>query len=148
MQIILNQNIDTLGKAGDIVTDKDGFARNYLIPQGKASLATKKNIEATQKAIELKERIEAQTRENLQSLAERLNKLTLKFSLQAGEDDKLFGSVTNSMISESINEKGYKVDRKEIEMEDSIKSLGNHYVNIKLGKGIVGRVKIKVAAKA
>ena len=95
-----------------------------------------------------KERKEAQTRENLQSLAERLNKLTLKFSLQAGEDDKLFGSVTNSMISESINEKGYKVDRKEIEMEDSIKSLGNHYVNIKLGKGIVGRVKIKVAAKA
>ena len=148
MQIILNQNIDTLGKAGDIVTVKDGFARNYLIPQGKATLATKKNIEATQKAIELKERKEAQTRENLQSLAERLNKLTLKFSLQAGEDDKLFGSVTNSMISESINEKGYKVDRKEIEMEDSIKSLGNHYVNIKLGQGIVGRVKIKVAAKA
>ena len=148
MQIILNQDVETLGKAGEIITVKPGFARNYLIPQGIATMATKKNIEATQKVIEIQERKDARTRTNLEALAERLNKLTLKFELQAGEDDKLFGSVTNIMIAEAIAEKGYKVDRKEIEMEETIKSVGNHYVVIKLGNGFSGRIKIKVSAKA
>ena len=148
MQIILNQDVDTLGKAGEIITVKDGFARNYLIPQGIATMATKKNIEATNKNIEIQERKDARTRTNLEALAERLNKLTLKFDLKAGEDDKLFGSVTNIMIAEAIAEKGYTVDRKEIEMEEAIKSVGNHYVVVKLGNGFTGRIKIKVAAKA
>ena len=148
MQIILNKDIDALGKAGEIITVKDGFARNYLIPQGMATIATKKNIQATQKNIEVQARKDAKTRSNLEALSERLNKLTLKFELQAGEDDKLFGSVTNSMISEAIAEKGFTVDRKEIEMEETIKSVGNHFVNVKLGKGFSGRVKIKVSAKA
>ena len=147
MQIILNKDIDALGKAGEIITVKDGFARNYLIPQGMATVATKKNIHATQKNIEVQARKDAKTRSNLEALAERLNKLTLKFELQAGEDDKLFGSVTNSMISDAITEKGFTIDRKEIEMEEAIKSVGNHFVNVKLGKGFSGRVKIKVSAK-
>mgnify|MGYP000199230375 CR=1 FL=1 len=147
MQIILNQDVKTLGKAGEIITVKPGFARNYLIPQGMATMATKKNIEATKKNIETQERKEARTRTNLEALAERLNKLTLKFELQAGEDDKLFGSVTNVMIAEAISEKGYTVDRKEIEIEEAIKSIGNHFVVVKLGNGFSGRVKIKVAAK-
>ena len=148
MQIILNQDIDTLGKAGEIITVKDGFARNYLIPQGIATMATKKNIEATNKNIEIQERKDARTRTNLEALAERLNKLTLKFDLQAGEDDKLFGSITNIMIADAVAEKGYTIDRKEIEMEESIKSVGNHYVVVKLGNGFSGRIKIKVVAKA
>ena len=149
MEIILNQDMETLGKAGEIITVKPGFARNYLIPQGIATMATKKNIEATQKVIEIQERKDARTRTNLEALAERLNKLTLKFELQAGEDDdKLFGSVTNIMIAEAIAEKGYTVDRKEIEMEETIKSVGNHYVVVKLGNGFSGRIKIKVSAKA
>ena len=148
MQIILNQDVDTLGKAGEIVTVKDGFARNYLIPQGIGTMATKKNIETTNKNIEIQERKDARTRTNLEALAERLNKLTLKFNLKAGEDDKLFGSVTNIMIAEAIAEKGYTIDRKEIEMEEAIKSVGNHYVVVKLGNGFSGRIKIKVAAKA
>jgi large subunit ribosomal protein L9 len=148
MQIILNQDVDTLGKSGEIITVKPGFARNYLIPQGMATMATKKNIEVTQKSIETQERKDARTRTNLEALAERLNKLTLKFDLKAGEDDKLFGSVTNIMIAEAIAEKGYTVDRKEIEMEEAIKSVGNHFVVVKLGGGFSGRIKIKVAAKA
>ena len=148
MQIILNQDVKTLGKAGEIITVKPGFARNYLIPQGIATMATKKNIEATQKAIEIQERKDARTRTNLKALAERLNKLTLKFELKAGEDDKLFGSVTNIMIAEAIAEKGYTVDRKEIEMEEAIKSVGNHFVIVKLGSGFSGRIKIKVTALA
>ena len=148
MQIILNQDVETLGKAGEIITVKPGFARNYLIPQGIATMATKKNIEATQKVIEIQERKDARTRTNLEALTERLNKLTLKFELQAGEDDKLFGSVTSIMIAEAVAEKGYTIDRKEIEMEEAIKSVGNHYVVIKLGNGVSGRIKIKVVAKS
>jgi len=148
MQIILNQDVDTLGKAGEIITVKDGFARNYLIPQGMATMATKKNIDATNKNIEIQERKDARTRKNLESLAERLNKLTLKFNLQAGEDEKLFGSVTNIMIAEAVSEKGYTIDRKEIEMEEAIKTVGNHYVVVKLGNGFSGRIKIKVSAKS
>ena len=147
MQIILNEDMEALGKAGEIVTVKPGFARNYLIPQGIATVATKKNIKSTQKNLEIQERKDARTRTNLEALAERLNKLTLKFELQAGEDDKLFGSVTNVMIAEAIAEKGYTVDRKEIEMEETIKSIGNHYVVVKVGNGFSGRIKIKVAAK-
>ena len=147
MQIILNEDMEALGKAGEIVTVKPGFARNYLIPQGIATVATKKNIESTQKNLEIQERKDARTRTNLEALAERLNKLTLKFELQAGEDDKLFGSVTNVMIAEAIAEKGYTVDRKEIEMEETIKSIGNHYVVVKVGNGFSCRIKIKVAAK-
>ena len=148
MQIILNQDVETLGKAGEIITVKPGFARNYLIPQGMATMATKNNIEAIKKNIETQGRKDARTRTNLEALAERLNKLTLKFELQAGEDDKLFGSVTNIMIAEAIAEKGYTVDRKEIEMGEAIKSVGNHFVVVKLGNGFSGRIKIKVAAKA
>jgi|TARA_B100000809_G_scaffold226291_1_gene237826 large subunit ribosomal protein L9 len=148
MQIILNQDVETLGKAGEIITVKPGFARNYLIPQGMATMATKNNIEAIKKSIETQDRKDARTRTNLEALAERLNKLTLKFELQAGEDDKLFGSVTNIMIAEAIAEKGYTVDRKEIEMGEAIKSVGNHFVVVKLGNGFSGRIKIKVAAKA
>ena len=146
MQIILNQDVETLGKAGEIITVKPGFARNYLIPQGMATMATKNNIESIKKSIEAQDRKDARTRTNLEALAERLNKLTLKFELQAGEDDKLFGSVTNIMIAEAIAEKGYTVDRKEIEMGEAIKSVGNHFVVVKLGNGFSGRIKIKVAA--
>ena len=148
MKIILNQDVETLGKAGEIITVKPGFARNYLIPQGIATMATKNNIEAIKKSLETQDRKDARTRTNLEALAERLNKLTLKFELQAGEDDKLFGSVTNIMIAEAIAEKGYTVDRKEIEMGEAIKSVGNHFVVVKLGNGFSGRIKIKVAAKA
>ena len=148
MQVILNKDVDTLGKAGEIITVKDGYARNYLIPHGIGTMATKKNIEATNKKIAIQERKDARTRTNLEALAERLNKLTLKFELKAGEDDKLFGSVTNIMIAEAISEKGYTIDRKEIEMEEAIKSVGNHYVVVKLGNGFSGRVKIKITAKA
>ncbi len=147
MKIILSQNVDNIGNAGDIVNVKDGYGRNYLIPKGLASVATKKNIAAMETLIEQQKTKEARTRANLESLADRLNSLTLKFALKAGEDDKLFGSVTSQMISDAIAEKGYTVDKREIEMEESINHVGNHFINVKLGHGFNGRIKIKVAAE-
>ena len=144
MKIILNQKIANLGKEGDIVTVKDGYARNYLIPNGWAMLATKNNIVATNKQIEAIERKEAKTRENLESLANQLDKLSLKFELKAGEEGRLFGSVTSQMIVEAIAEKGFNINKKEVEIDETINHIGKYFVNINLGKGFSGKIKIKV----
>ena len=84
--------------------------------------------------------------EVLEALAKKLDKLTLKFELQAGEDDKLFGSVTSGMIADSIDEEGYKVDKKEILLEEPIKHTGNHFVEINLGHELSAKVKIKISS--
>ena len=145
MKIILNQAIDSLGSEGEILDVKPGFARNYLIPKGWAKQATKINIAATQKEIEAKEKKEAKTRENLEALGKVLDKLSLKFELKAGEEGRLFGSVTSQMIVDAIAEKGYTVNKKEIEMDESINHVGKYFVDVKLGHGFSGRVKIKVS---
>ena len=145
MKIILNQTIDSLGNEGEILNVKAGYARNYLIPKGWAKQATKFNIAATQKEIESKQKKEAKTRENLEALGKILDKLSLKFELKAGEEGQLFGSVTSQMIVDAIAEKGYTVNKKEIEMEESINHVGKYFVDVKLGHGFSGRIKIKVA---
>ena len=145
MKIILNQAIDNLGSEGEIIDVKPGFARNYLIPKGWAKQATKINIAATQKEIEAKEKKEAKTRENLEALGKVLDKLSLKFELKAGEEGRLFGSVTSKMIIDAIAEKGYTVNKKEIEMDESIDHVGKYFVDVKLGHGFSGRVKVKVS---
>ena len=147
MKIILNQAIDSLGNEGEILNVKAGYARNYLIPRGWAKQATKVNIAATQKEIESKQKKEAKTRDNLEALGKMLDKLSLKFELKAGEEGRLFGSVTSQMIVEAIAEKGYSVDKKEVEMTETISHVGKYFVDVKLGHGFNGRVKIKVTAE-
>ena len=146
MKIILNENIDSLGEIGDIISVKKGYARNYLFPKGLAQLATETTIQSTQKLIELREKKDAINRSNLEALANKLDKLTLKFELQAGEDDKLFGSITTQMISDKLSEGGFTVDKKEINLEEPIKSLGNHKIEINLGYELETKIKIKVSA--
>ena len=147
MKVILNQTVDSLGGEGDVVVVKDGFARNYLLPKGIAKNATKNNIAATQKEIKDRQIREAKTRENLEALTQQLNKLSLKFDLKAGEDDRLFGSVTSQMISDAIAEKGYTVDKKEIEIPEPIKHVGKYFVHVKLGSGLDAKIKIKVSTQ-
>ena len=99
------------------------------------------------KEIECRKQKEAKTRENLDALAIQLNKLSLKFELKAGEEGKLFGSVTTQMISSELNEKGFSVDKKYISLDESIKSLGNHFAIVDFGDSIEARIKIKVVAE-
>ena len=147
MKIILNQSVDSLGSEGEIVEVKAGYARNYLIPKGWAKQATKINIVATEKAIDDRLKKEAKTRENLEALTIQLDKLSLKFEMKTGEDDRLFGSVTAQMISEAITEKGYTVDKKEIEIPEPIKHIGKYFVHVKLGPELDAKIKVKVAAQ-
>ncbi len=147
MKIILTVDVDYLGKAGDIVTVKEGYARNYLLPRQMAKQATKNNIAAIEAEVERAKTREAKKRANLEALAARLNKLTLKFTLKAGEEGRLFGSVTSQMVADAIVSKGYPINKKEVEITDPINHVGSHYVNVKLGHGFTGRVKVKVAAE-
>jgi len=146
MKIILLQTYENLGKVGEIVNVKPGFARNYLIPNKIASLATAQNIKALEVFLKAQETKEAKNRVNLEALSKKLNSLTLKFEVQVGEDEKLFGSVTSQMISDELANQGYTIDKKEIQLDDSIKELGNYKIEINLGYELETKIKVKVVA--
>jgi len=146
MKIILLKSYANLGQVGEIVNVKPGFARNFLIPNKIASLATEQNIKALDIFLKAQETKEAKNRDNLEVLSKKLNSLTLKFEVQVGEDEKLFGSITSQMISDELSEQGYTIDKKEINLEDPIKALGNYKVAIDLGYDLETKVKIKVSA--
>lgn len=147
MKIILKKSVETLGDAGDIVNVKPGYGRNYLIPQGLGTLATEATIASIKKQIEAEEMKEAKTKKGLQLIADKLNTIKLTFNAKVGEDDKLFGSITTQMISNELNDKGIKVDKKYISVEEAIKSLGNHFATINFGDSISAKVKVKVVAE-
>ena len=146
MKIIFIQTHENLGKVGEIVNVKPGYARNYLFPNRIASAATKQNIKSLEVFLKVQEVKEAKNRTNLEALSKKLNTLTLKFDVQVGEDEKLFGSITSQMISDSLSEQGYTIDKKEINLEDAIKALGNYKIEIDLGYDLDTKIKIKVTA--
>jgi|TARA_B110000263_G_scaffold83298_1_gene72898 large subunit ribosomal protein L9 len=147
MKIILLQTHETLGQIGEIVNVKAGYARNFLIPNKIASIATDDNIQYYNKWIENQKIKEAKNRKNMELLSNQLDKLTLKFELKAGENDKLFGSVTSQMISDKLEKKGYSIDKKEIILEDSLKEIGNHFVYIHLDENLKPKIKVKITAE-
>ena len=147
MKVILLQSYNKVGSVGDIVNVKAGFARNFLIPNKIASLATKENIKNLDIFLKAQEIKEAKNRTNMELLFKQLNKLTLKFALQAGEDEKLFGSVTSQMVSDELSKEGYTIDKKEIVLDEPIKSLGNHFVEINLGLDEKPKLKLKISAE-
>ena len=146
MKIILLQTQENLGKVGEIVNVKPGYARNYLFPKRIASAATKQNIKSLEVFLKSQESKEAKNRTNLEALSKKLNTLTVKFDVQVGEDEKLFGSVTTQMISDELAGQGYTIDKKEINLEEPIKSLGNYKIEIDLGYELDTKIKIKVSA--
>ena len=147
MKVILLQSYDTLGNIGDVVSVKSGYARNYLLPNKIASIATDETIKNLKIWVEQQSIKEAKNRENLELLAKYLDKLTIKFELQAGEDGKLFGSVTSQMISDEIENQGYSIDKKEIILDEPLKQTGNHFVYVDLGENFKPKVKIKIKEK-
>ena len=147
MKVILLQSNEHLGEIGEIVNVKAGYARNFLIPNKMASIATEENIAYFEKWIESEQIKEAKTRANIELLAKQLDKMTLKFTLKAGENDKLFGSVTSQMISDEIEKLGYSIDKKEIVLDESLKEIGNHFVHVNLGEDLKPKVKIKIQAE-
>ena len=146
MKVILLQTYETLGQVGEVVNVKPGYARNYLFPKKIAQIATDANVKSLESWLKQEEIKEAKSRENKELLVKYLNKLTLKFELKAGENEKLFGSVTSQMISDEIEKLGYGIDKKELILVDALKTIGNHFVEVDLGSELKAKIKIKISA--
>ena len=145
MKIILKQNIEKVGQVGDVVEVSDGFARNFLITQGKAISFTVGNF----KQIEYLKKKEAEQREGelkeVKELAEKINNISLEIKVKAGEEGKLFGSVTSKDIVETLfKEHGIELDKKKLNLKESLKKLGAHTVPVNLHKDVTPQIKVNL----
>ena len=148
MEIILLQDVEKLGHKDDIVTVKDGYGRNYLIPQKYAIIATSSAKKVLAENIRQRAHKEAKIKETAQALANRMSNLKITIGAKASTTGKIFGSVTPLLIAEAINKSGYEVDRKQIVVsDDHIKDLGNYTVKVKLHKDVFVQVDLEVVAE-
>jgi len=144
MEVILLQDVDGLGTAGDIVVVKPGYARNYLTPRGLALRASKRNLAVAEEKKRVSiARTERLNKVNLE-LANSLMKVEITIEMQVGEEEKLFGSVTTQDIHKALSEKGIEIDRHIIGLDEPIKALGVYDVPIKVSEELQPRIKLYV----
>jgi large subunit ribosomal protein L9 len=149
MQIILMEKVVNLGQLGDVVKVKDGYARNYLIPQGKAKRATQNNIAAFEARRAELEAAEAARLAEAQAQGTAMAELAITVAQKAGVDGKLFGSVTNADVAEALGKIGHKVEKTNVRMPDGpLKTLGEHTVAVALYQDVVVEIKVEVVAEA
>lgn len=146
IQVILSEDVHALGDAGEIVTVKPGYARNFLIPQGKALIATAERVNEVehQKRV-ISERLAKQLKD-LTAVKSKLDGTVLEIAAQAGDEGKLFGSVTAQNLAELLAEKGLDVDRRKIQLSEPIKTTGEHTVAIRLRSDVIAEFKVTVTA--
>ncbi len=144
MEIILRQDMESLGKAGETVKVKDGYARNFLIPKGIAYIANEANKKRFTSEMEKLSMRAERERKNAEVLAEKLSKVSCTIPVQVGEEDKLFGSVTSQSIAESLANQDIQIDKRKILLDEPIKSLGIYSVPIKLHPEVEATVKVWV----
>lgn len=145
MKIILKKEHEILGDEGQLINVKDGYARNYLIPKGYATIASDSNLKSHAE-------IKKQKAKKVQKLIDEANKLasdlssnSITITMRTGEDDRIFGSVTSQMIYDKLKEKGFEnIDRKKIILKEPIKSLGEHELDIKLQQAVIAKIRINV----
>lgn len=144
MKLILKETITTLGQEGDVVTVKPGYGRNYLLPQGKAVIANSENLAILAKNRAIIEARIAQQRKGAENISKKLTGIVLEVQQLAGEDERLFGSVTASDICEKLASLDIAVDKKQILLPEPIKTLGETTVNIKVGFDLTASIIVKV----
>jgi large subunit ribosomal protein L9 len=142
MKVILRKDAQKLGKTGDVIGVKNGYARNYLIPRGMVYEANEGNLRQLEEEKKQQSKRSDKERKSSEALAVQLEKASITIKMKVGEEDKLFGSVTSQMIAESLVEKGITIDKRQIELEDSLKTLGIFDVPVKLAGGVMGKVKV------
>lgn len=144
MKLLLKEDIENLGTAGELVDVKPGYGRNYLIPQGKAALATPgaiRQYENMKREAEIRAEL---TAEAAKELAEQLEALSVTIAAKVGEDDKIFGTVTNIQVAEALEERGIVIDRRKITIDQDIKSLGEYTATVNLLGELNPKVKVWV----
>ncbi|PCJ25550.1 MAG: 50S ribosomal protein L9 [Flavobacteriales bacterium] len=147
MKIILKENIENLGFKDEVVEVKNGYARNFLIPKGVASLATESAIKMLEENLRQSAVKNQKIQDEAQKIADALNEMVVKVVVKAGEKGKIFGSVTTAQLAEAINKVGHKVDKKYIKIKgDAIKNVGSYEAGIRLHKNVDALVKFDVIA--
>src|SRR6201999_2056499 len=147
MQIILTQDVTNLGKAGELVSVRPGYGRNYLVPRGLAVSATVRNKNRLDHEKAVIERRVTKERASATDLANRINGITLQFERMVGEDEKLFGSVTNRDIADQLKKAGIEIDHRTIHLDVAVKALGKYEAPIKLAAGVTATLKFWVVGK-
>jgi large subunit ribosomal protein L9 len=145
--ILLREDIESVGGRGEIVKVKAGYARNYLLPQGLASLATKGNVKQIEQEREALLKRAAEERSTAEAQKEQMGSIALSFERKAGEGGTLFGSVTSMDIAEALQAKGYEIDRRKINLKDPIKETGEYTVKVKLHREVTLEVPVAVNAE-
>lgn len=148
MKVILKEDVFKLGSLGDEVEVKRGFARNFLIPQGKALPLTRENVKQINHQRSLLAKKRADAIERAQDFAKQLEEIEIIFAMKSGESGKLFGSVTQKHIYDALAEKGIELDRKQLNLSSPIKSLGSHVLAVKLHTEVNADLVVKVVAEA
>ncbi len=144
MKVVLIKDLEGYGSFGDVISVKDGFARNYLIPRGFALPATEENLRHVNSILSQRARKLQREKEKAQELAKRLSGLVLEIVRQVGERGKLFGSVTSQDIAQALQEKGFDVDRKKVMLRNPIKEIGIYTITLKLHPEVSVDIKVDV----
>lgn len=144
MQIILQEDIDKLGHRGDVVTVKPGYARNYLLPRKLAVEATEGNLKAIERIRASLAKRTATELDAAHQQAELLNIVALKFTRKTGENDQMFGSVTAADISDALAAQGFKIDKRQVQLAEPIRIIGESQVIIKVFRDVTAQIKVSV----
>lgn len=144
MEVIFIKDLKGQGKKGQVKNVKDGYAQNYLIKNGYAVIKNKENLQKLEKERNKKEAEDLENKKNAEKLKKELQNIVLEFKVKTGEGDKVFGSISVKQIKDELSKKGYKIDKSQIDIKNSISTLGFHNIDINLYPGIVGVVKVHV----
>ena len=144
MEIILLRDVENLGESGDVVTVKPGYARNKLIPQGLALRASNRNIAIASEKNRVAEAKLDRENQAMNALAKKLSKVEITIEVKVGDEEKMFGSITNKDIHKELMDKGFELERSQITIKDPIKALGIYHIQVKVSKDIVSDVKLYV----
>ena len=148
MQIILQEDVEKLGNRGDVVTVKPGYARNFLLPHKLAIEATAGNMKALERIRGSLAKKTATELDAAKKQAELLTGVSLKFTRKTGENDQMFGSVTTADIADGLKAQGFEVDKRQIQLKDPVKSLGEYPVTVRVFRDITSEIKIHVDKEA
>ena len=148
MKVILREDIPNLGKSGEVVSVKDGFGRNYLLPRQLAVLASEKNVRQLEHERAVITDQQAKQRAGAEALAKQVGNVQVRIPRKVGEQDKLYGSVTALDIAEALAAQGQKVDRRALHLAEPIKALGTYEVELRLHRDVTAKVKVEVVAQA
>ena len=147
MKVILREDVATLGTAGEAVTVRNGYARNFLVPRGLAYVATEGALKRIEQEMKQRSRIIEREKVSSEEFAKRLESVIVTVPMRVGEENRLYGSVTAQMISDSLGNQGYDIDRRSIVLAEQIRTLGSHDVTVRLKHGVQGKFRVNVISE-